>query len=252
MNKKRKKTQEIQEIYGFHSVFAALQNNKRRHFEIYILEKYKEFIKKYSEIIENINILTSKEMNKLFGNENATQGIVLKSSILEKIMFEKALEKLNLLDVSVVVVLDQITDPHNIGSIMRSCAIFNCKTVIASKDNAPDIGPALSKSSSGAIEIIDYIKVVNLKRSLQKLKKLGYWIYGLDNNFKKNSKSLDLSKKCVLVFGSEGRGIRDLIKKECDFLISLESQPNEKFGIDSLNVSNACAISLYEHYKKYN
>ena len=191
-------------------------------------------------------------MSKLFGNESLTQGIVLRSSPLIKKEFEIIFEKSKLTDNSVVVVLDQITDPHNIGSIMRSCALLNCNTIIVSKDNSPDITPALSKSSSGAVEVINYIKVVNLKRSLQKLKQLGYWVYGLDNNIKKNSKSLDLPKKCVLVFGSEGKGIRELVKKECDFLVSLNTQPNKKFGIDSLNVSNACAIALYEHFKKYN
>ena len=135
---------------------------------------------------------------------------------------------------------------------MRSCALFNCKTIIVSKDNAPNITPTISKSSSGAIEVINYVKVVNLKRSLQKLKKIGYWIYGLDNNVKSISEPLDLPKKCVLVFGSEGKGIRELIKKECDFIISLDSKPNKAFQIDSLNVSNACAITLYEHFKKHN
>ena len=138
-------------------------------------------------------------MSKLFGNESTTQGIVLRSSPLIKKEFENIFAKSDLPNISVVVVLDQITDPHNIGSIMRSCALFNCKTIIASKDHSPDITPVLSKSSSGAIEIINYIKVVNIKRSLQQLKKIGYWIYGLDNNIKSNSKSLDLQKKCVFV-----------------------------------------------------
>ena len=92
----------------------------------------------------------------------------------------------------------------------------------------------------------------NLKRSLQYLKKLGYWIYGLDNNSNQNNTQIDFPKKCVLVLGSEGRGIREINKKECDNLFALPSQPNKSYGIDSLNVSTACAIALYEHFKKYN
>tara|TARA_Y100000590_G_scaffold262082_1_gene294155 strand:+ start:190 stop:972 length:783 start_codon:yes stop_codon:yes gene_type:complete len=252
MLKKNKKNPEFQEIYGFHSVFSALQNKERQHFNIYIIEKYQSFVKKYSNKIQNINILTNKEMAKLFGNESVTQGIVMQSSPLISKKFEDLFEKTELQENSVIVALDQITDPNNIGSIMRSCVLFNCKTIIASKDHSPTITPGLSKSSSGAIEIINYVKVINLNRSLQKLKKVGYWIYGFDSNAKTNLQSLDLPKKSVFVFGSEGKGIRDLIKKQCDFIISLESKPNKTFGIDSLNVSNACAIALYEHFKKHN
>ena len=251
-NKKKQKNPEFQEIYGFHSVLAALQNTKRKHFGLFILEKYKELSKKYSHIIGKIKILTNKEMSNLFGSENVTQGIVLKSSPLPIISFEKIFINSQSNKTSIIVVLDQITDPNNIGSIMRSCALFQCKSVILPKDHAPDITPALSKAASGAVEIVNYVKVVNLKRSLQQLKKLGYWIYGLDNNSNQNNTQIDFPKKCVLVVGSEGKGIRVINKKECDNLITLPSQPNKSYAIDSLNVSNACAIALYEHFKKYN
>ena len=148
--------------------------------------------------------------------------------------------------------LDQVTDPQNIGSIMRSCALFNCNTLIVAKDHAPNITPALSKSASGAAEIVDYVKVVNLKRTLEDLKKLGYWIYGLDNSQKTSLKEINLPKKCALVLGSESKGIRNLNKKNCDSLFSLPSKTNKFYEIDSLNVSNACAVALYEHFKTYN
>ena len=250
--KKKQKNLEFQEIYGFHSVSAALQNTKRKHFCLFIIEKYKDLFKKYSIRIGKIKILTNKEMSKLFGNESVTQGIVLKSSPLPTINFEKICIDSQSKETSIIVVLDQVTDPYNIGSIMRSCALFQCKSIILPKDNAPDITPALSKAASGAVEMVNYVKVVNLKRSLQYLKKLGYWIYGLDNNANQKNKQIDLPKKCVLVVGSEGKGIREINKKECDNLIALPSQPNKSYAIDSLNVSSACAIALYEHFKKYN
>ena len=251
-NKNNKKSEEFQEIYGTHSVLAALKNPKRRHFSIYILEKYKELIGKHSRNIGKINILNNTEMTKLFGSEKVNQGIVLKSSPLPVKQFNEIfkIEKLN--EISVVVVLDNITDPYNIGSIMRSCSLFKCNTIILPKNNAPNITPTLSKASSGAIEIVNFVKVTNMKRSLQELKKLGYWIYGLDSGAESNFKINDLSKKSVLVFGSEGKGMRDIIKKECDMLVAIHSAPNETYKIDSLNVSNACAITLYQHFIKYN
>ena len=250
--KKRQKNLEFQEIYGLHSVSAALQNTNRKHFGLFIIDKYKDLFNKYSKIIGKIRILTNKEMSQLFGNENVTQGIVLKSSPLPTINFEKICIDSQSMETSIIVVLDQVTDPNNIGSIMRSCALFQCKSIIRPKDHAPNITPALSKAASGAVEMVNYVKVVNLKRSLQYLKKLGYWIYGLDNNANQKNKQIDLPKKCVLVVGSEGKGIRDINKKECDNLIALPLQSNKSYAIDSLNVSSACAIALYEHFKKYN
>ena len=249
---KKQKNLKFQEIYGFHSVSAALKNSERKHFGLFIIEKYKDLFKKYSIRIGKIKILTNKEMSKLFGNESVTQGIVLKSSPLPIINFEKICIDSQSYETSIIVVLDQVTDPNNIGSIMRSCALFQCKSIILPKDHAPDITPALSKAASGAVEMVNYVKVVNLKRSLQYLKKLGYWIYGLDNNANQKNKQIDLPKKCVLVVGSEGKGIREINKKECDNLIALPSQSNKSYAIDSLNVSSACAIALYEHFKKHN
>jgi len=250
--KKNEKNYKFQEIYGLHSVKAALKNPKRKHFSLFILDKYNKIFKKNLNKIENINILTTKEMSKMFGNESITQGIVLRTSPLPKINIIEILNKSKSNDNSVVVVLDQVTDPQNIGSIMRSCALFKCETVIVAKDHSPNITPALSKSASGAVEVINYIKVVNLKRTLEDLKKFGYWIYGLDSSEKTNLKEIELPKKCVLVLGSEGKGIRDLNKKMCDSLFSLPYRPNKFYEIDSLNVSNACSVALYEHFKKYN
>ena len=119
-NKKKQKNLEFQEIYGFHSVLAALQNTKRKHFGLFILEKYKELSKKYSHIIGKIKILTNKEMSNLFGSENVTQGIVLKSSPLPIISFEKIFINSQSNKTSIIVILDQITDHNNIRTIVHS------------------------------------------------------------------------------------------------------------------------------------
>ena len=132
---------------------------------------------------------------------------------------------------------------------MRSCALFNCKGIIVAKDNAPDMTPSLYKAASGAAEIVHYFRVTNLKRSISELKKNGYWAYGFDSSNSRNSKNINFAKKSILVFGSEGKGMRDLVKKECDEIIKLKMQQNSHYRIDSLNVSNAATIALYEFFK---
>ena len=114
---------------------------------------------------------------------------------------------------------------------MRSCALFNCRGIIVSKDNAPDLTPSLFKAASGAAELVNYFKVTNIKRSLSELKKFGYWIYGFDSS-KGASTNLNYTKKSILVFGSEGKGIRELVKKQCDEILKLNIKSNLEFQID--------------------
>ncbi|MBI04608.1 MAG: 23S rRNA (guanosine(2251)-2'-O)-methyltransferase RlmB [Pelagibacteraceae bacterium] len=250
-SKKHTKNKEIQDIYGIHSVKAALANPERRHLELILIEKYTNIANKYSKKVPNIKILKKNEISKFFNPYNVNQGIFLKSYSLEKKNFETFISEEAKLKKSIIVVLDQVTDPQNIGSIMRSCALLNCKAVITSKDNSPEITSSLIKSASGAIEIVNYFKVVNLKRVLNKLKKEGYWIFAFDNSNNENFIENNLSKKSVFVFGSEGGGIRPLIKKQCDEIISLKSKQNQKYNIESFNVSNAATIALYEYFKKF-
>ena len=135
---------------------------------------------------------------------------------------------------------------------MRSCILFNCKSVIVSKDNAPDINSSIAKAASGALEVINYIKVTNLSHTIRKFKKNNFWVCGLDINNSNLNNNFDIPQKCLLVLGAESKGLRKLTKKECDSIISIPMIPNPMFQIDSLNVSNACSIALYEHFKKYN
>ena len=238
-----------QTIYGLHSVRAALLNKKRINDELIITENHKILEKKYQYKIKKIKILKSQDFKKNFGGEHTTQGIVLKTQELERPSLIDFVKKEDKEKKSVILVLDQITDPQNIGAIMRSCALFNCRGIIVSKDNAPDLTPSLLKAASGAAELVNYFKVTNIKRSLSELKKFGYWIYGFDSS-KGASTNLNYTKKSILVFGSEGKGIRELVKKHCDEILKLNTKSNLEFQIDSLNVSNATAIALYEFYNK--
>jgi len=242
-------TGKIQIIHGMHAVRAALLNAKRTHHELHITENNHEFVKKYKSIIKKITILDHKEFKRLYGGEKSTQGIVLKTHDFDRPNLEQFVKNENADDKSVLLALDQITDPQNIGSIMRSCALFNCKGIIVAKDNAPDLTPSLYKAASGAAEIVNYFRVTNLKRSISELKKYGYWAYGFDSSKDNESSNINFTKKSILVFGSEGKGIRDLVKKECDEIIKLKMHRNEHYQIDSLNVSNAATIALYEYFK---
>ena len=235
-------------IYGIHSVKAALLNKKRTHNEIILQENTSFPIEKFKANIKKIKFLDQKQFKKVYGNEHTTQGVVLVTEELLKPSLEEFIQIEGKKNKSIILVLDQITDPQNIGSIMRSCALFDCKGIVVSKDNSPELTPSLLKAASGAAELVNYFKVTNIRRSLLDFKKNGYWIYGFDSS--SNSKSdLKFEKKSVLVFGSEGKGIRDLIKKECDVLMKLKMQDLSQFQIDSLNVSNATSIALYEFYR---
>ena len=248
-SKKPKDKGKYQIIYGVHAVKAALLNDKRVPEELFITENYQNLAQKYHSKIKKISLLDQKGFKKLYGDNDSTQGIVLKTKDFQRPTLEQFIKNENSEDKSILLALDQVTDPQNIGSIMRSCALFNCKGIIVAKDNAPDLTPSLFKAASGAAEIVNYFKVTNLKRSISNLKKYGYWIYGFDSSDNNKKSEINFSKKSILVFGSEGKGMRDLVKKECDELIKINMQPNEKFKIDSLNVSNATTIGLYEFYK---
>ena len=242
-------TRKKQIIYGLHAVKAALLNDKRNHYELLITENHQKLADNYKSKIQKITFLHQKEFQKMYGSEKSTQGIILKTNDFERPNLQQFLKTENLNHKSVLLALDQITDPQNIGSIMRSCALFNCKGIIVAKDNAPDLTPSLYKAASGAAEIVNYFKVTNLKRSISELKKIGYWAYGFDSSNYENTDNINFSKKSILVFGSEGKGIRDLVKKECDEIIQLQMQKNTHYQIDSLNVSNAASIALYEFFK---
>ena len=247
-SKNQDKIKKNQVIYGFHSVIAALLNKKRVHNELILQENMSFPLEKYKSRIKKIKFLNQKTFKKLYGSQQTTQGVVLITEEIPIPSFEDFLRIESKKSKSVILVLDQITDPQNIGSIMRSCALFNCNGIVVSKDNSPELTPSLLKAASGAAELVCYFKVINLRRSILEFKKNGYWIYGFDSSG--NSKSdLKFEKKSVLVFGSEGKGLRHLIKKECDIFVKLNIENISKFQIDSLNVSNAASIALHEFYK---
>jgi 23S rRNA (guanosine2251-2'-O)-methyltransferase len=143
---------------------------------------------------------------------------------------------------SVIVLLDQVTDPHNVGAVLRSASAFGALAVIVPMRGAPPAGGALAKAASGALERVPLIHVVNLARVLDRLKEAGFWVCGLDATASQMLAALDLGARVVLVLGSEGGGMRRLVRERCDYLARLPACSQQP----TINVSNAAAIALYE------
>ncbi len=228
-------------IGGKHAVLSAIKNPKRKINKLITTQdnqkdfETKNFSKKF--IIE---IKDKKEIDKIFINENIVhQGVAAEIENIPVIELKEYLKNKNNLK-NTVVVLDDITDQRNIGSIIRSCSAFNIDAIILLEKNYNPKNKMMYKSASGAMELINIIPVSNIANALEVLKKNNYWVYGLDGHAKENIEDQKWSNQNAFVFGSEGKGLRRLVMKNCDYLIKIKINKE----IESLNVSNAVAITL--------
>jgi 23S rRNA (guanosine2251-2'-O)-methyltransferase len=140
-----------------------------------------------------------------------------------------------------LIVLDQVTDPHNVGAVLRSSAVFGASGLVMTRRHSPPLNGVLAKSASGALELVPVALVANLARALDELKSAGFTIVGLDGAAEQAIEDLDWSSPTAVVMGSEGKGLRELTRKTCDKLVHISTDG----PVASLNVSNAAAIALY-------
>ena len=245
-------------IGGKNPCFLALKNQKRKIFEIITnknnLEDLKSFLDKNSlkHLEKIVRVHENTFFQNIFHQDFVHQGIAVRASKIEfKNQFD-LLEELNLIEdknlLPDVLILDQITDPQNVGAIIRSAVAFNFKKIIFCEFNSAKETSSLIKASAGNIEFAEIFVATNINNLLEKLKKIGYWCIGLAGEGVENEKKIAEYKNIALVVGSEGAGIRNLVKKNCDLLVRIETN-NE---VESLNVSVATAIALNEIYRNKN
>ena len=231
-------------IIGQHAVIEALRNPKRKVLRIFLTEESKKNIHKKSpnkNLLNDVKVYfkTKKELDKYSTRENLQhQGYVAEIEHLQKPILKEYIKENNQMT---LICLDGVTDPRNIGSLIRSAASFNIDGVIIKERNFPSESKLLYKAASGAIEYVNMFEVSNINSTLKNLKEKNFWVYGFDGNGKKDFTDIEWKGNNVLLFGSEGSGMHKHTSKYADFLVKIEI--NEK--IESLNISNSAAIVFH-------
>ncbi len=232
---------DVARIYGFHSVEAALKAPRRELIRLYATAAAAERLQPQiaARKIE-VRIMSLEEITSRAPREAVHQGVLLEARPLAPIDVSE-------LPVNgLVIVLDQVTDPHNVGAILRTAAAFAVDALVTTERHSPELSGALAKSASGGLEHVPICSVVNLARALDEMGDLGYSRVGLDSEGPVPLGRVTLSRPLALVLGAEGKGLRRLTRERCDVLARLDLPG----AIKSLNVSNACAIALALAYEK--
>ncbi len=230
-------------LYGIHAVTAALANPSRRIRRLLLTEDAESavlarFPHPWPVQAERID---RTRLDQTLGRDAVHQGAGLLTDPLTPPSLAQALER-----PGPVLVLDQVTDPRNVGAIMRSAAAFGVAAIITQERNAPDETGALAKAASGALEKIPMFKAVNISRTLVALKAAGLWCIGLDASGPPLSGTALSDRRVALVLGAEGEGMRRLTRETCDAVAGI----GQSLAMESLNVSAAAAIALYEITRK--
>ena len=231
-------------IIGQHAVIEALRNPKRKVLRVFLTEESKKNIHKKSpnkNLLNDIKIYfkTKKELDKYSTRENLQhQGYVAEIEHIQKPILKEYIKGMNNVT---LICLDSVTDPRNIGSLIRSAASFNIDGIIIKERNFPSESKLMYKAASGAIEYINIFEVSNINSTLKNLKEKNFWVYGFDGNGKKDFTDIEWKGNNILLFGSEGSGMHKHTSKYADFLVKIEI--NKK--IESLNISNSAAIVFH-------
>lgn len=229
-------------IYGWHAVNAALANEERPVRRILVSEAGASRLKLPRSKLPEPQVMPAREMDHLLGRDAVHQGIAALVAPLPGQVLEDVLHLQN--PSGPLLILDQVSDPHNVGAVLRSAAAFGACGIILPKDHSAPETAVMAKTACGGLDMVPRITVTNLASCMRDLKSEGWWIIGLDGEATQMLSSIKPSAKIVLVLGAEGKGMRRLTAESCDELAKLPMDPR----MESLNVSNAAAIALYQMY----
>lgn len=231
-------------IVGQHAVIEALKNPNRKVLRVFLTEESKKNIHRKSpkkNLLEDVKVYykTKKELDKYTTRENLLhQGYVAEIEHLEKPILKEFIKEKNNLTLAC---LDEVTDPRNIGSLIRSAASFNIDGIIVKDRHFPNESKLMYKAASGSIEYINIFEVSNINSTLKNLREKNFWVYGFDSEGEKSFTEIEWKGNNVLLFGSEGFGMREHTSKYTDFLVRIDINPK----IESLNISNSAAIVFH-------
>ncbi len=228
-------------IYGLHAVAAALANPARAPVRLIATRHAAAALDAAAMTPETV---TREDIEAVLPPGAVHQGVALLTAALAPVALEDLCA--GAAQRAVVVVLDRVSDPHNVGAVLRSAAVFGAIGVVVPDRGAPEVTGVLAKAASGAVETIPLVRATNLARALETLKEAGFWCAGLDAAAGTGIGDADFSGKTALVLGAEGAGLRRLVRERCDFLIRIPAPG----GQASLNVSNAAAVALYEFARR--
>ena len=236
-------------IIGKHAVIGALKNPNRRVLRVFLTEESKKNIHRENskkDLLKSVKIYfkTKKELDKYVGNEELLhQGYVAEVEHLDELVLKEFIKNKNNLTLAC---LNEVTDPRNIGSVIRSAASFNIDGIIVKDRHFPDESKLMYKSASGCMEEVNIFKVANINTTLKYLREKNFWVYGFDSKSKKDFTEIEWKGNNILLFGSEGFGIKKHTEKYIDFAVKIEI--NQK--IESLNISNSAAIAFHNIMKR--
>ena len=231
-------------IIGQHAVMEALRNPKRKVLRVFLTEESKKNIHRKNpnqNLLDDVKVYfkTKKELDKYSTKENLLhQGYVAEIEHLENPILKDFIKEKNNIT---LVCLDSVTDPRNIGSLIRSAAAFGVDGIIIKERNFPSDSKLMYKAASGAIEYINIFEVSNINSTLKNLKDKNFWVYGFEGKGKKNFTDIEWKGNNILLFGSEGSGMHQHTSKYADFLVKIDIDKK----IESLNISNSAAIVFH-------
>jgi 23S rRNA (guanosine2251-2'-O)-methyltransferase len=227
-------------LYGRHAIEAALANPQRScHRLLATAEALERLGARAERPGLEVVVVEREELDRRFGPDAVHQGQALSVAPLPRLDLERACAPEA--GSNLVLVLDQITDPHNLGAILRSAVAFGARAVIVPRRRSAELAGAAAKAASGALDLMPVVEVTNLARALDTLASLGYWRLGLDGEAPQSIDEAPDAQNIALVLGAEGSGLRRLVAEHCDLAVRLPVAP----AMESLNVSVAAGIALY-------